>query len=98
MQDADDEALSKIMGDMDDMESKRVYGKPEDASKGVSITISVMPNGEMSGGDDFKDGDHDPMMCKGGCAYHKGGMVDAPTSDNDFQLPPFMRKKAKGAI
>jgi hypothetical protein len=94
MQDADDEALSKIMGDMDDMESKRVYGKPEDASKGVSITISVMPNGQ----EEFKDGDHDPAMCGGGCAYHKGGVVEAPTTEDDFQLPPFMRKKAKGAI
>lgn len=39
--DVDSMALEKILGDMDDMESKRVYG--EQPTEGVSITIDVAP-------------------------------------------------------
>lgn len=84
-QDPDDEALSKIIGDMDDMESKRVYGD-DDKAKGVSITISVAPNGDTQGAEP-KEGEE--MMSE-------GGMVEAPAQD--FTLPPFMRKKGRGAV
>lgn len=106
----EDEALNKILGDMDGMESGRMFGaKPGDASKGVSITISVVPNGEGGGepdADDYPEG-HDIGMCKGGCAQHmaKGGMVEgkAPTelpaeeALEDKTLPPFLRKRKKSA-
>lgn len=109
----EDEALNKILGDMDGMESGRMFGaKPGDASKGVSITISVMPNGEEDhdepDADDYPEG-HDIGMCKGGCAYHKGGAVGmanggvvpntpaaVPSPEaEDKTLPPFLRKKKK---
>jgi hypothetical protein len=43
--DADSEALEKICGDMDDMESDKMFKKPEDEdkNKGVAITIEVEP-------------------------------------------------------
>ncbi len=98
----EDEALNKILGDMDGMESDRMFGaKPGDASKGVSITISVVPNGEEPDADDM------PGMNKGGMmpGYAKGGMVEgnAPTQMpaeaalEDKTLPPFLRKKKKSA-
>ena len=109
----EDEALNKILGDMDGMESGRMFGaKPGDASKGVSITISVVPNAEGGGepdADDYPEG-HDIGMCKGGCAYHKGGVVGMASggvvpatpaalpveeSEEDKTLPPFLRKKKK---
>lgn len=85
MNDIDSSALEKILGDMDNMEGQRVYGdKPEDAAgKGVTVTIDVAPKGA--------DGpDHEEAMCKGGCAYHKGGVVEAP--EDDSKMPPFLRK------
>lgn len=100
----EDEALNKILGDMDGMESGRMFGaKPGDASKGVSITISVVPNGDSGGGDEYPEG-HDIGMCKGGCVEHmsKGGVVEntpanipAPVEAEDKTLPPFLRKKKK---
>lgn len=44
--DADSEALEKICGDMDDMESDKMFKKPEDGPKGVSITVEVVPKTE----------------------------------------------------
>ena len=80
MNDPEDEALNRILGDMDGMESKRM-GMGGGDSKGVSITISVVPNGEGGeedhaepDGDEYPEG-HDIGMCKGGCAMHKGGAV-----------------------
>lgn len=71
----EDEALDRILGDMDGMESNRMFGG--DKNKGVSITISVTPQGgEDDGeGDDYPEG-HDASMCGGGCAYHAGGPVE----------------------
>lgn len=40
---ADNSALEKIIGDMDDMESNRVYGDKPTPAGGVSITIDVAP-------------------------------------------------------
>lgn len=105
----EDEALNKILGDMDGMESGRMFGsKPGDASKGVSITISVVPNGEKNEmGDDEEDEypeGHDIGMCKGGCVAHmaSGGVVPntpaaipSPVEEEDKTLPPFLRKKKK---
>lgn len=39
----DSSALEKILGDMDDMESSRVYGDKPTPAEGVSITIDVAP-------------------------------------------------------
>lgn len=77
--DPEDEALQQILGDMDGFEAKSLGGGD---GKGVSITISVQPNGEGEGGDNDGDADdypegHDIGMCKGGCAYHKGGVVES---------------------
>lgn len=41
--DVDSMALEKIMGDMDGMESERVYGDKPAPAEGVSITIDVAP-------------------------------------------------------
>lgn len=43
MNDIDSSALEKILGDMDDMESQRVYGDKPAPVEGVSITIDVAP-------------------------------------------------------
>ena len=77
------DALSKIIGDMDDMESKKMY--PAGGSGGATITISVTPGTDSSdagGGEGVGDlpADHDISMCGGGCAYHKGGEI-ASTSE-----------------
>ncbi len=38
-----------MFSDMDDMEQKKMFGEPDgDEGKGVSITISVSPQGEIS--------------------------------------------------
>lgn len=94
----EDEALNRILGDMDSMESGRMFGGGAD--KGVSITISVVPNGEEEEEGEYPEG-HDIGMCKGGCAQHmaKGGVV-APASvespeEGEKELPPFLRKKKK---
>lgn len=74
-QNPEDEALNRILGDMDGLESDRMFGG-NGANKGVSITISVVPNGDEGSDDkeEYPEG-HDVGMCKGGCAYHKGGLV-----------------------
>lgn len=41
--DTDSAALEQILGDMDDMEGKRVYGDKPAPAEGVSITIDVTP-------------------------------------------------------
>lgn len=90
-----EKALNSIFDDMDDMESNKMFGDKD--KKGVTVTIAVSPNGSE------EEPDHDEAMCKGGCAYHKGGMVkmadggmpsDVPEED-DLSLPPFLRKKRK---
>lgn len=107
MRDPEEEALDKILGDVDDMEGNKMLGG--DKSKGVSITISVVPGSEgheEPDADDYPEG-HDISMCNGGCAIHKGyakgGMVEgnAPTvlpaeaALEDKTLPPFLRKGKK---
>lgn len=78
------DALNKIVGDMDDMESKKMM---PGGGGGATITITVSPSGDVStdSGDGDADGagmddlppDHDVAMCKGGCAMHKGGLAMA---------------------
>lgn len=85
MRNPNDEALSKILGDMDDLDSKDMFGGGQDASSGVDITISIAPKGGESSPDGLP-ADHDASMCGGGCAMHKGGMVK-PTNDRNFPLP-----------
>lgn len=83
-------ALQGMFDDMDDMESKKMFGEPQDANGGVDITISVSPKGGKS-----KESEDPAMMNKGGVAcYDEGGMVPE-VADDDFKLPPFMRKKKK---
>lgn len=105
-------ALDSMFSDMDDMEQKKMFGEPDGDEKGVSITISVTPQGEIS------------EMNKGGMAYSEGGMVKDPREGDTFKregedpeylqsgemnkggvvagetddlsLPPFLRKKKKG--
>ncbi len=68
-------ALDSMIGDMDDMETKKMF--PEEENKGVSITISVTPNGEMEVGEG---------MNKGGMAdcYSEGGTVPKPELEADI--------------
>lgn len=91
-------ALDSMFGDMDDMEQKKMFGgEPDgDEGKGVSITISVSPQGEIS-----QDDGHDESMCKGGCAMHKGGTVPPPEleadiSDSHGQSDPEYKKGEMG--
>lgn len=84
MDDLHGDALKRIMGDMDDMEGKRMFPP---SGNGATITISISPglNDEEGASQDntaFPEG-HDEAMCKGGCAYHNGGMVkeDADTAE-----------------
>ncbi len=76
------DALNKIVGDMDDMESKKMM------PGGATITITVSPGGE--GGESGESGEgsegdfppgHDISMCKGGCAYHQGGEVASSSEE-----------------
>lgn len=95
------DALNKIVGDMDDMET----GKMFPSNGGATITITVAPSGgdEGDGGGGELPEDHDIAMCKGGCAMHKGGIAMAaggevpatpvPAEVDDMRMPPFMRKK-----
>lgn len=89
-----EQALDSMFDDMDSFESKKMFGEPESPeSKGVSITISVSPPGEIST-DDMAEA---PVnMNKGGMAkdcYSEGGVVE-PVED-DLGMPPFLRKKKK---
>lgn len=77
--DVHSKALNSMFDDMDDMESKKMFGEPDgDEAKGVSITISVTPQGDVS------MPDHEEGMCKGGCAYHTGGTVPKPEMESDI--------------
>lgn len=104
MSDLHGDALNRIIGDMDSMESSRMFPKAG-SGEGATITISVMPGHAEPDGDEDDDGDdmypegHDIELCKGGCAYHKGGIamadggvVEPPMAD-ESGLPPFLRKK-----
>ncbi len=70
-------ALDSMFGDMDDMEQKKMFGghssEPDGDENGVSITISVSPQGEIS------------EMNKGGVAcMHEGGTVPKPELEADI--------------
>lgn len=96
-------ALDSIFDDMDDMETKKMFPEEkQNANGGVDITISIAPKGGSEGSapeEKMDEPDHEEAMCKGGCAYHKGGIVsgEAPEPDrgetDDLKLPPFLRKK-----
>lgn len=80
------DALDRIVGDMDDMESKKMGSNP---GGGATITITLTPEtdssdegGDMGAGD--LPADHPIAMCGGGCAYHKGGIIPGKAEDSDF--------------
>ena len=75
-------ALDSIFGDLDDMEQKKMFPEP-DGDEGTSITITVSPCGVKVGGENpgMEDPDHEEAMCKGGCAYHSGGIVKEPAKN-----------------
>lgn len=83
---AHEKALDGIFNDMDDFESKKMFGdKAQDSNKGVDITISILPKGgdDEPDSDDYPEG-HDAEMCKGGCAMHSGGTVPKPELEADI--------------
>lgn len=87
-----EKALDGMFDDMDDMETKKMFpgDKPMTTNQGgMGVTITITPNAE--GEEEFPDENHDIALCKGGCAYHKGGIVEGET--DDISLPPFLRKK-----
>lgn len=97
-----EKALDSIFTDMDDFETKKMFpeDKAKDASGGVDITISVVPKGEGESAPEgseapaeFPDANHDEALCKGGCAYHSGGIVEGKEKEVDNSMPPFLRKK-----
>ncbi len=79
MHSPDTKALEQICGDMDDMESKKMFDpkEPEGTPKGVSITIDVAPKT-----DEPEEEKPEPEE------MNKGGMVD-----DEMKLPPFLRTK-----
>lgn len=86
-------ALDSMFDDMDDMETKKMFGETGDSGNmgGVSVTISVTPNGEVQAPE---------MMNKGGMAgekcYSEGGIVaPEPMEKEDLTVPPFLRKKKR---
>lgn len=82
--DVHNKAMDSMFDDFDDMESRKMFHpEPDGDEGGVSVTITVSPNGapvEMNKGGEM-------MMAD-------GGMVEPP---EDNTLPPFLRKKKKGA-
>lgn len=59
--DTDSEALEQILGDMDSMEGKRVYGDKPAPAAGVSITIDVAPKGPAEEKKEEPKLDEEPM-------------------------------------
>lgn len=92
MDDLHGDALNKIVGDMDDMETKKMMP----SSGGATITITVLGNDSSDQGGDTGAGDlpadHDISMCGGGCAMHKGGEIASDAED----LPGDMLHMATG--
>lgn len=74
---ADTKALEQICGDMDDMESDKMFKEPKGTPKGVSITIDVTPKVD----EEEKDEPESEEMNKGGVVEDESGM------------PPFLRSK-----
>ena len=87
---AHEKALKGIFDDLDDFESKKMFGDPKapEAGKGFSVTITMNPD-QSKGSENADEGvdesdignlpaDHDESMCKGGCAMHMGGTVPKP--------------------
>lgn len=79
--DTDSAALDKILGDMDDMESQRVYGDKPAPAEGVSITIDVAPKAAAPVEKKEEKVVEEPMA--------------EPIVEDDSMLPPFLRKKRK---
>lgn len=86
-----EKALNGIFDDLDNMESKKMFGQKEPGEdKGVSITITVSPNGASEEGPGESEEQTD-SLAKGGYPMADGGLVQ-PESE-DLSLPPFLRKK-----
>jgi hypothetical protein len=103
MRDLHGEALKRIIGDVDGLESRRMFPEPGEGA-GATITISVAPGHAEPDGDEVSENEteseneypegHSIALCKGGCAMHKGGYVDPESEgDEELGLPPFLRKK-----
>src|SRR6267142_3135559 len=80
MMDLHGDALKRIMGDMDDLEGKRMFPMAG-GEGGATITISVSP------GHVEPEGDEGDEMNKGGLAYNKGGIAgEKEDQDEIFTL------------
>ncbi len=95
--DTNRKALDSIFNDLDDMETQKMF--PPEEPKGVSITISVTPNGEVSE-PEMSSESETPEMSMGGKVegYSEGGAVEVPKENPDEDLkslPPFLRKKRR---
>lgn len=66
---ADTQALEQIVGDMDGMESDRMFKEPKGTPKGVSITIDVTPKVEEE-----EDDEDAQELNKGGVVEDESGM------------------------
>jgi hypothetical protein len=94
-----EKALQGIFDDMDDFESKKMFGQKEpDGDEGTSITITISPKG----GDieDSTTSEELPAdMCGGGKAMHEGGTVPTPEEEADISnqhgLPDPLYKKGE---
>lgn len=91
-----EKALKSIFDDMDDFESKKMFGdsdKTMSTGNGFSVTITMSPDQsheEQEGAEGVNPeemenlpANHDESMCKGGCAYHTGGTVPKPEEEAD---------------
>lgn len=74
-----DQILEMLGGEVDDYTGSKI---PVSGKGDVTITISTggSKDADMDADDDLP-ADHDIEMCKGGCAMHKGGMVEDETPD-----------------
>lgn len=95
MQDLHGDALDKIVGDMDDMET----GKMFPAGGGATITITVTPPGGGEGAAPMpgeEEGESNPEGLPADMPMADGGQVPMPAmpeEEDESGLPPFLRKK-----
>lgn len=87
-----EKALNGIFDDMDDFETKKMFGEPKSEGSGFSVTISVTPDGAS------ESVPEESAMNEGGEVFmSEGGMIGEPErgETDDISLPPFLRKKKK---
>ena len=81
----DEEALEKILADMDDLEAQELAPK---SAEGVTITIAVEP-GVSKEVEELKE---EAEEVEGAEEMNEGGKTSSFTDEELAKLPPFLRK------